>query len=319
MEARRAIDGGASSTNAKLVGLVGVSPPDPEAVEPVSPGRSHPLHAWVPPARRSRPPTRVGPGPAEAATGRPPAGTGKKLAELLARQLGSGDRVRRIVARQLGGRLTDLAMLFGAHEASERTRAPPDAETWKRARCSFEQIRRLAEDLARGGPDLGVHLTDVYVGPVVASVCDLHASVASREGVVLRTEIQGSPPRVRADRGRFVQGLSNLVQVGIRLTPERGEVVVRVRPSASGVQVVVGGSGPDNHPEERSRWGLALAIARECVEAQGGSLTVAGRGPGGGVSLPFNVELPEAAPDEGEGDPDRLRPWLETPVGRGRR
>lgn len=207
-------------------------------------------------------------------------------------------------------------MLIETYEPSEATGAPPDAETWNRARRSFEQIVRLAEDLARGGPDPGVHLTDVYVGPVVASVCDLQASTASREGVALRTEIQGNPPRIRVDRGRLVQGLSSLVQVGLGLTPEGGELLVRVRPSASGVQVVVGDDGPDISPGERSRWRLGLAIARECVEAQGGSLTVAGRGPGSGASLPFTVELPEAAPDEGEKVSYRPRPRLETGAGR---
>lgn len=220
------------------------------------------------------------------------------------------------MARHLGGRLTNLATLFEAYEASEATGAPPDAETWNRARRTFEQILRLAEDLARDGPDPGVHRTDVYVGPVVASVCDLQASVASREGVVLRTEIQGNPPRVRADRGRLVQGLSSLVQVGISLAPEGGEVVVRVRPSASGVQVVVGDAGPGVPAEERSQWSLGLAIARECFEAQGGSLTVAGRRPGRGASFPITVELPEAAPDGGEGVPDRPRRRRETPAGR---
>lgn len=239
-------------------------------------------------------------------------GTAEELASLMALVVDSGDRIRQIVAHDVRGHLTSLAMLFEAYEGSGRPVDPPAEGTWRRARCSYEQIARLAEDLATDGQSLSVRLTSLDVGAVVESVHDMHEPAASREGVDLRMDVEGDPLRVRGDRARLVQCLSNLVQNAIKFTPAGGEVVIRARSRGGRVTITVSDSGPGIPAGERSRifepyWrgddrsrtqgrtqgrGLGLAIARECVEAQDGRLRVSGDG---GQGASFSVELPAAS------------------------
>ena len=110
---------------------------------------------------------------------------------------------------------------------------------------------------------------------------------------------------VRADPRLLASALANLVQNGIKFSREGTEVVLRARPEGDGVSIEVedacGGLPPGKQEElfrpflqagaDRRGLGLGLAITREAVEAQGGSIRVRDV-PGKGC--PFTVVLPHA-------------------------
>jgi len=115
------------------------------------------------------------------------------------------------------------------------------------------------------------------------------------------------------DRERLDQVLTNLVENGLKYGGGR-PVDVRVGRCGQDAEVAVSDTGIGIGPEALGRifgrferavserhyggFGLGLWIARELVEAHGGTLTVESA-PGQGAT--FFVRLPRAAPGEGEG------------------
>ncbi len=124
---------------------------------------------------------------------------------------------------------------------------------------------------------------------------------AQEGGVAVR--IEGGEAPARADHGRSLQVVTNLLENAIRVSPAGGEVTVAVAPG----EVSVADRGPgipeDELPRAFERFhlrgragsaspdgaGLGLAIVRELTEAMGGTATVANAPAGGAV---FTIELP---------------------------
>ena len=148
---------------------------------------------------------------------------------------------------------------------------------------------------------------------------------AQEAGVAVR--IEGGEAPARADHGRSLQVLTNLLDNAIRASPAGGEVRISVAPG----RVRVADRGPGIPEEElpraferfhlRSRSGnsspdgagLGLAIVRELTEAMGGSASVE-NDPGGGAV--FTIDLPGmtapgatlSRPDTPGGEPVLPRP-----------
>lgn len=118
---------------------------------------------------------------------------------------------------------------------------------------------------------------------------------------------------VSGDLGRMQQVMSNLISNALKFTEPGGKVEVSLRREEDGVAIDVADSGigiaPDFLPYVFDRFrqadassarrhgglGLGLAIARQLVELQGGTITVASPGEGKGAT--FTVHLP-LAPSE---------------------
>jgi signal transduction histidine kinase/ActR/RegA family two-component response regulator len=162
------------------------------------------------------------------------------------------------------------------------------------------------------------------------------AALAKR--VRLHAELDPDAGPVLCDPSRMQQVMSNLVSNAVKFTDAQGEVNVRL--DREGEQVVIRvadtGVGIDPaflpHVFERFRQGdasvsrrhgglgLGLAIARQLVELQGGTISAHSDGPGRGAQ--FTVTMPlqpiEAGPAAGAGlDPGMHEAALQAPSLRG--
>ena len=120
-----------------------------------------------------------------------------------------------------------------------------------------------------------------------------------------------APATVIGDKARLEQVFFNLLGNAIKFTPEGGRIVVDVRVADGIVAVTVADTGLGIDPQflpyvfdrfrqsadtagrEFGGLGLGLSIARQLVEAHGGSITVRSEGRGTGAA--FTVTLPLAS------------------------
>jgi two-component system, OmpR family, phosphate regulon sensor histidine kinase PhoR len=181
-----------------------------------------------------------------------------------------------------------------------------------------ERLSSLVDDLlvVSGADSGGLRLTNgpVFVADVVDHVHSALAPLARRERrVTLVKSLPEQPlPPVIADRDRLIQVLMNLVRNGCAYTQEGGIVSMEAAAaSRGGVKVSVSDTGMGIPPDELERvferfyrtdasrarstggFGLGLSIARDLIEAMGGTLTAESEL---GVGSRFVVWLPAAAP-----------------------
>ncbi|QOY92388.1 response regulator [Massilia sp. UMI-21] len=132
------------------------------------------------------------------------------------------------------------------------------------------------------------------------------AAIGRQIRLVAEVDYDAGP--VLGDPGRMQQVMTNLVSNAIKFTEPGGRVAVSVRREGMAVAIDVADSGIGIEPEflpyvfDRFRQadsssarrhgglGLGLAIARQLVELQGGTITVASGGVGRGAT--FTVHLP---------------------------
>lgn len=153
---------------------------------------------------------------------------------------------------------------------------------------------------------------------VVESILETEKPTAAAKGVTLERVVgngsagggRGAAALVLADPARLGQALGNLVANAVKFTPAGGRVEVRLEPDGEAVAIHVQdtGTGIDaallphifdrfrqgrpSGTAQTSGLGLGLAIARDLIELQGGTLAAASDGPGRGAT--FTVRLPRA-------------------------
>lgn len=183
-----------------------------------------------------------------------------------------------------------------------------------------ERLSSLVDDLlvVSGADSGGLRLTKgpIAVAEVLDHVHSALAPLARRERhVTLVKSLPEQPlPAVLADRDRLIQVLMNLGRNACSYTQEGGIVSIEAVPAArGGVAISVSDTGMGISPEELQRvferfyrtdasrarstggFGLGLSIARDLIEAMGGTLTAQSEV---GVGSRFTVWLP-AAPSQG--------------------
>ena len=141
---------------------------------------------------------------------------------------------------------------------------------------------------------------------VESSLAPLRSAFTDK-GIAVETEVEPLLPRVLADPARAHLALGNLLQNALEHTPAGGNVAVRVTPAGATVRFAVADSGPGIPPEHLGRVfdrffqvpgsqggaGLGLAIAKEIVQAHGGTIGIESGGTAGGGAT-FWFTLPAA-------------------------
>jgi len=184
-------------------------------------------------------------------------------------------------------------------------RAPDEAarvEARERLGAAVERAIHLVEQLlalARSDPEEAAgEFESVDLAKAAAdAIADTHPLAMAR-GIELSLEATAGKP-VRGDRAALRTLARNLIDNAVRYTPAGGNVVVRTRDTAGGVQLVVSDSGPGIPPADRERvfdrfyrraqdptngTGLGLAIVKAIAERHGARVLL-GDAPGGGLEV----------------------------------
>ena len=223
----------------------------------------------------------------------------------MAERLDASEAARRRFLADVSHELrTPLTVLQAEVEAQLDGIHPRDDAHLQLLRDQSRTLDRLVEDLrtlALGEAGrLTLHREAVPVGVLVEDAVAAISSVAVTRDVALVVEGAGDV-EVEVDRVRIGQVLANLLSNALRHTPAGGTVAVRTRSNERAVDIEVTDTGPGiGSPPERvferfqraadsGGTGLGLTIARQLVEAHGGTLTAANV-PSGGAR--FTVRLP---------------------------
>jgi signal transduction histidine kinase len=237
------------------------------------------------------------------------------------RRAEEADESRRVLIMNVSHELRTPIATIQAHLDSLLADAdkPDGEELERRLRVTASETRRLSdliEDLlmlARADAhELKMTTRAVDVGAVVGQVADSMSALARQERrVTLQQDLTGTGLWADADPDRLTQVLSNLVRNAINYTPEGGVVSLQLTATDASVQIAVADTGVGIEPEElahiferfyrtdmsRARnsggFGLGLSIARELVEAMGGTLTASSEA---GLGSTFWITLRRAVP-----------------------
>jgi signal transduction histidine kinase len=191
---------------------------------------------------------------------------------------------------------TPVALIRGHLEALESD--PTEREAYLRiALRETDRLERLVEELFQlsrlEARQVKLDMAPFDAGSAVRSAVESLVEPARREaGLTLTAAVADADLFAFGDRMSFEQVLLNLIRNAIRFTPEGGIVLVSAERQSSQIAVTVRDTGTgiaaDDLPhvferfyradESRARTGggagLGLAIAKEMVEAMGGTISV---------------------------------------------
>ncbi len=229
---------------------------------------------------------------------------GRAFNDMAGRLDASEEARRRFLADVTHELRTPLTVLQAEVEAQLDGIHPRDDAHLLLLREQTHTLDRLVDDLrtlALGDAGrLTLYREVVPIGVVVDDAVAAIASAAAARRVTVAVQ-SSSDVELDVDRVRIAQVLGNLLTNAVRHTPSGGSVTVDVTTAVDAVAVVVSDTGPGlgSDPErvfdrfhasaDSGGTGLGLTIARQLVEAHGGTLAAANR-PAGGAT--FTVRLP---------------------------
>jgi signal transduction histidine kinase len=202
------------------------------------------------------------------------------------------DDLLAIVSHDLGNPIAVISMV------TERLLARPEEEDRReQARPylkgiaeSTKRMERLVHDLveirALETGRLEIRPMKVSVQSIVAEIVRAFGPVTEVKSITL-TAGPGKDWVVSGDRDRVLEVLSNLLENSVKFTPPKGKITLEIELREGDVLFAVSDTGRGIAPEQiprlfdryvqaHEKWragaGLGLAIAKEIVEAHGGSI-----------------------------------------------
>jgi signal transduction histidine kinase len=174
-------------------------------------------------------------------------------------------------------------------------------------------LARLVNDLqtlslAETG-QLPLHPTRFLLADLIHDLTSSFTSQAASLGIDLKTDIADSTQEITADYDRLNQVLSNLVANAMRHTPKGGQISIETEsgiPEGRSVRIKVKDTGAgiasedlpfifdrfwrgDKSRSDRIHSGLGLAIARQLIQAHGGTIEAQSEI---GKGATFTIDLP---------------------------
>ncbi|HOX06829.1 MAG TPA: HAMP domain-containing sensor histidine kinase [Planctomycetota bacterium] len=188
---------------------------------------------------------------------------------------------------------------------------------------SVEQMESLVNDVLNASrlshPGDRLRLTEFELNMLVEDQLAGLFPVAMSKRIALDASLSPRAGKIRADRDRTGQMLTNLIGNALKFTPTGGTVVVATDGGGDWVECSVSDTGPGLEPGDREALfrafsrasavptggepstGLGLYITRRIAEAHGGTVGADGS-PGRGST--FHFRLPRAAMEQPGGDAD---------------
>jgi CheY-like chemotaxis protein len=178
----------------------------------------------------------------------------------------------------------------------------------RQVRSQNQLINDLLDVARIASGKLRLDLREVDASNVIAAALDVVRPAAVAKQLELIADLDPSGTTLPADAERLQQVIWNLLSNSIKFTPKGGRIEIRLRPTDSGIEIVVADNGQgiteDFLPYVFDRFrqadvsttrthggiGLGLAIVRHLVELHGG--TVFAESPGKGKGATFTVRLP---------------------------
>lgn len=235
---------------------------------------------------------------------------GQSFNEMAARLDASEESRRRFLADVSHELRTPLTVLRAGVEAQLDGIHPRDDGHLETLLDQTRTLDRLVEDLrtlALGDAGrLALHPEALSIAVLVVDSVAAIAPSATRRGITLATEL-GPDVDLEADPVRLRQVLGNLLSNALRHTAANGHVTVTTERNDRRVYIVVSDDGPGitGDPErlferfassaDSGGSGLGLTIARQLVEAHGGTLSAANAASGGAR---FTISLPLPAGEQ---------------------
>jgi signal transduction histidine kinase len=231
----------------------------------------------------------------------------------MAGALQASDRQRRELLADIAHELrTPLTIIRGKLEGILDGIYPADASHVAPVLEETYVLERLVEDLRlltlAETRQLHFDRQPLDLGDLAHRTAGLFEAEAAEREIALSVSAEPDLPLVQADSQRVGQVLGNLLSNALRFANAGDQVTIRVQNAPSGVVVTVADTGP-GVPEaelprlfdrfwrsERSRTraaggaGLGLAIARQLVEAQSGTIKAANQ-PTGGLQVSFVLPI----------------------------
>lgn len=181
------------------------------------------------------------------------------------------------------------------------------------------QLTRMIEDLLGASyvhfGKLELHLEVVSLHDIVDHVIQALRPNATRKRQQLTYCAATIPVMIRADHGKLMQVVTNLISNSIKYTPEGGHIeaaivdrdkdaVLVLRDNGVGIAphvlphlfelFVRGTEGHQTTGSDQTGLGIGLWVVKQFVDAHGGRVSVTSEGPGQGSV--FEVTLPKAGP-----------------------
>lgn len=252
-----------------------------------------------------------------AVSGRDEIGELTKTFNTMAEGLENAEWQRRNMVADVAHELrTPLTNIRGYVEAVRDGLLPADGSTMENIHRQTMYLSKLVEDLRllaeTEAADFQLDLEPASLAEVVSCSVDAFRPQAQATGLVItfssNPELEVSECQVKLDRMRIEQVMSNLLQNAIAHTPAGGKIDVTMRGTDQAVCVTVADTGEGIPSEDlphvfdrlyrvdasRTRStggaGLGLTIARQLIEAHGGTIRVEST-PGEGSTFTFTLPL----------------------------